>query len=83
MHDGAGESRAVHTSQSQRPQRLHAARLQQLPHNPIRLLQASFQQYHTSSLVAKCDGCCASDDACAHNHQIGLMVDAPPYFAAV
>lgn len=76
-------SQSERTLQSQLLQRIHTARLQQLADNPVRLLQAPLQQNNTAPLLAKRNSRRTSDDARAHNHNICLVVHAPPLLAVV
>jgi hypothetical protein len=74
---------ASHTPHAQLLQGIDAARLQQLAHYPIRLLQALLQQNDAPALLAECNSCRAANDAGAHNDDVGFMVYAPPLFATV
>jgi hypothetical protein len=73
----------VRTSQPQLLQRPHPARLQQLPHDAIRLPQVFLQQHHAAPLPPKRHGRRAAQHARAHNHDVRLVVLPPPHLALV
>lgn len=71
------------TLHAQLLQRIHSAGLQQLAHDPIRLLPALLEQNDAAALLAKRHGRRAPHDARAHNHNVRLVVHAPPLLAHI
>jgi hypothetical protein len=75
--------RRSRTPHPQLLQRIDAAGLQQLAHDPVRLLQALLQQDDAAALLAKRNRRGASHDAGAHDDHVGFVVLQPPLLARV
>jgi hypothetical protein len=66
--------KVVHTPHAQLLERIDTAGLQQLSHNPVRLLETLLQQYYAPALVAERNRCGASDNARPNNDNVCLMM---------
>jgi hypothetical protein len=65
-------------TQAQLSEGRQPAWLQQLAHNPVRLVHPPLEKKHGASLVCQSEGSRATKDTGADDDDIGLMVEVTP-----